>query len=345
MENTMKEMIIAPITGQIISETTLGLDVPEFIEAEEVFENTNHPNFIESNTQATTLDALKDQCIVPTFSDNTLTIAHQNFIDVVYKAAERVYGELTPIECRVSHPIIGRVPNALHKNVKDLREDEKTLFYQRLAWCCQVKNLTREINGQSVHLCIGGVRAYNEDKLYAKKAPEKFKIFVGWRVRVCSNLCLTCDGYSGTVECMSTLDLFEKACQLFTQFVSKKEDNLVLLENLGRTKITENQFCQIIGRLRLYQALPTIERKGLPEFDLGDNAVNAATRNYITNPNFGKKSGDMSCWNLMQLLNEAAKLSYIDTWLSRNQNCTNFAIGIQKALEGNDTEGYTWFLN
>ena len=40
MENTMKEMIIAPITGQIISETTMGLDVPEFIEAEEVFENT-----------------------------------------------------------------------------------------------------------------------------------------------------------------------------------------------------------------------------------------------------------------------------------------------------------------
>ena len=36
MENTMKEMIIAPITGQIISETTMGLDVPEFIEAEEV---------------------------------------------------------------------------------------------------------------------------------------------------------------------------------------------------------------------------------------------------------------------------------------------------------------------
>ena len=64
MENTMNEMIIAPITGQIISETTMGLDVPEFIEAEEVFENTNHPNFIESNTQATTLDALKDQCIV-----------------------------------------------------------------------------------------------------------------------------------------------------------------------------------------------------------------------------------------------------------------------------------------
>ena len=39
MENRINEMIIAPMTGQIISETAMGLDVPEFIEAEEVFEN------------------------------------------------------------------------------------------------------------------------------------------------------------------------------------------------------------------------------------------------------------------------------------------------------------------
>ena len=63
MENTINEMIIAPMTGQIISKTAMGLDVPEFIEAEEVFENKNHPNFIESNTQAITLDALKDQLL------------------------------------------------------------------------------------------------------------------------------------------------------------------------------------------------------------------------------------------------------------------------------------------
>ena len=56
MENTMKEMTIVPITGQVISETTMGLDVPEFIEAEEVFDNENHPNFIESNTQAISLE-------------------------------------------------------------------------------------------------------------------------------------------------------------------------------------------------------------------------------------------------------------------------------------------------
>jgi hypothetical protein len=114
---------------------------------------------------------------------------------------------------------------------------------------------------------------------------------------------------------------------------------------LGRTTITEQQFCQIIGRLRLYQALSTEQQRELPEIILGDQAINAATRNYTSNPNFGKKEGeDITCWNLMQLLNEAVKSAYVDKWLERNQNCTDFAIGIQKAIENEDNT-YGWFLN
>ena len=330
--NENNNLTIVPESGAIVSTS------------EGFIDQDNHPNFIESNTKAVTIEEL-NRCIVPTFSDNSLTIAHQQFIDVVREAATNVFGELTETECRASHPIIGRIPTALHKKANELREDEKTLFYQRLAWCCHIKDLTREINGQTIYLCIGGVRAYNEDKLYARKSPEKFKVFVGWQVRVCSNLMLTCDGYSGVIECMSELDLLEKATQLFRQFEPKKEDNLTLLENLGQTTITEQQFCQIIGRLRLYQALPTEQQRELPEIILGDQAINAATRNYTSNPNFSKREGeDITCWNLMQLLNEAVKASYVDKWLERNQNCTDFAIGIQKAIENEDNT-YGWFLN
>ena len=330
--NENNNLTIVPESGAIVSTS------------EGFIDQDNHPNFIESNTKAVTIEEL-NRCIVPTFSDNSLTIAHQQFINTVREAATNVFGELTETECRASHPIIGRIPTALHKKANELREDEKTLFYQRLAWCCHIKDLTREINGQIIYLCIGGVRAYNEDKLYARKSPEKFKVFVGWQVRVCSNLMLTCDGYSGVIECMSELDLLEKATQLFRQFEPKKEDNLTLLENLGQTTITEQQFCQIIGRLRLYQALPTEQQRELPEVILGDQAINAATRNYTSNPNFSKREGeDITCWNLMQLLNEAVKASYVDKWLERNQNCTDFAIGIQKAIENEDNT-YGWFLN
>lgn len=177
------EMLVVPIEGQISSDITLGLNDPEIIEAEVIEDDEDwgddHPNFIESNTQAITLEELATKNVIPTFSDNSLTISHQNFIGAVSKIAEQVFGELTPVEIRVSHPIIGRVPSAQHKKASELTDEEKTVFYQRMAWVCHVKNLTREINGQIVHLCIGGVRAYNEDKLYNRQSAMKFKIFAG----------------------------------------------------------------------------------------------------------------------------------------------------------------------
>ena len=342
-------MVVSPISGEITSEKTLGINDKDIIEAEVIEDEDwgdEHPNFIESNTQAITLDELTNKNIIPTFCDNTLTISHQNFIGSVVEVAKKVFGELTVPELRVSHPIIGRVPSAQHKKASELRDDEKTTFYQRMAFCAHVKNLTRTINGETVHLCIGGVRAYNEDKLYNRQSAMKFKIFAGWKIRVCSNLCLTCDGNSGTIDCMTEADIMQKSFELFNGFNPHKEDTLRLLENLSSTTISEEQFCQIIGRMRLYQFLPLAEQKQLPSLTIGDQAVNAMVKNYISNPNFGKKEGeDFTAWNLMQLANEAVKQSYIDKWLDRNQNCTDFAIGIQKALNGEDTEGYDWFLN
>jgi len=342
MEIENNELAVVPVEGKIVSDTVLNFeDAPE-AEAE----NSEHPNFIESNTEAISIDELVSRCIVPTFSDNTLTIAHQNAIAAVYKAAEEVFGELTPPECRVSHAINGRVASALHKPAKDLTDDEKTVFYQRIAFIAHVKSLTRIVAGQTVELTIGMCRAYNEDKLYSRPSPEKFRLFVGWKVRVCSNLCLTCSGNSGLVECMTEADIYQKAYQLFSKFDPQKEETLELLENLNNTRISESQFCYIIGRMRLYQALPNEVQKTLPVLEIGDQAVNAAVRGFVTNPNFGLKEGETSIttWEMLQLFNEAIKQTYIDRWLDRNQNCTDFLLGIQKALQGEDTEGYSWFL-
>lgn len=138
----------------------------------------------------------------------------------------------------------------------------------------------------------------------------------------------------------------QKSLELFTAFNPHKEDTLRLLENLQSTPISETQFCNIVGRLRLLQNLPVTEQKLHPSCTIGDQAVNAMVKNYVSDPNFGKKEGEeYTCWNLLQNSTEAIKSSYIDRWLDRNQNCTDFAIGIQKALNGEDTEGYDWFLN
>lgn len=345
-----ESVVMVPTVGIITSDQTLSLNDHDIVEAEvineEDLDNFNHPNFIESNTQAITLEELTTKNIIPTFSDNTLTISHQNFIGAVTKVAEQVFGELKPVECRVSHPIIGRVPTAQHKKASELTDEEKTVFYQRMAWVAHVKHLTRTINGQTVHLVVGGVRGYNEDRLHNKPAPMKFRIFVGWQVRVCSNLCLTCDGFSGTIDCMTEADIMQRSFELFNAFNPNKENTLYLLENLHTTRISEDLFCKIIGKMKLYQFLPGNEQKQIPTLAIGDQAVNAMIKGYVSNPNFGKKSGEViTCWNLLQLANEAVKSSYIDSWLDRNKNCTDFAIGIQKAINGEDTEGYSWFLN
>lgn len=214
-KQTQNDATIVPINGMILSERNLNFGgEPDF------YDGDNHPNFIESNTQAISFDELS-QNIIPTFADQSLTISHTNFINVVKTAAESIYGNLTPVEIRVSHPIIGRKPEAIHKKSSELTEDDKTLFYQRMAWICHVKSISRQVNDQIVHLCIGGVRAYNEDKLYNRMSPEKFKIFIGWQVRVCSNLMLTCDGYGGSIDCMTEADIFQKSLELLNRYFKK----------------------------------------------------------------------------------------------------------------------------
>ena len=319
---TTRELSVVPQQGMM---TKMGIINPTFIEdaviVSEKKQEKEHPNFIESNTSGITLEELETNCIVPSFGDNQLTISHQTFIHRIEEAASIFFAGETfgNTEIRVSHKILGRHPSALTKRKEELKPEDETIYYQRMAFCFHIRTICREMNGEEVHLCIG------------------------WRVRVCSNLMLTCDGLTGRLEVMGDTDIYIAALKLFREF--NPEQNLRLLENLGRTMISQEQFCQIIGRLRLYQVLPASQMKELPKVILGDSNINAATKGYIDNPNFGLRGrAKISCWDLMQLLNEAAKQSYIDKFLERNQNATDFAVGIQKALRGEDTENYGWFL-
>ena len=88
--------------------------------------------FIEANTKEVSIAHLKNDCIVPVFSkDNEITISHPNFIEVVWEAANKVFPSesIELPEIRVSHIIKGRTPEAIHKSVKDLLEEDKTIYY------------------------------------------------------------------------------------------------------------------------------------------------------------------------------------------------------------------------
>lgn len=299
-------------------------------------------SFIEANTQEVTLDHLTQDCIIPSFSDMSETISHQEFIGSVINAArDYFYGyDLSDAEIRVSHPINGRIPSALGKKASELTEEEKTLFYQRMAFCVEFPSITRDINGNTLSLTITGVRAYNEINLYCRKSVERFKLAIGFRNRVCTNLMLTTDGVQDRIEVLNAEQLYSAAITLFQSYNPAKD--LSLFNSLGSMRLTETEFCQIIGRMRLYQALSPNQQRSLPKLLLGDSQINAACRAYIADSNFKAKGHELSGWQLLNLLNGAAKSSYIDNLLERNVNCTDFVQGIQRAKEGDST--YAWFL-
>jgi len=346
MDYSTQPTAVVPSPGRLTLNRQFPLGEPATAEVIDSPDPDNHPNFIESNTNAITLEELSNN-LIPTWADNSLTISHTNFIKTVRAAAVQVFGNLTPVEIRTSHPIQGRRPEAIHKKQNELTENDKTIYYQRMAFISHVVGLSREINGQIVNLTIGGVRNYADDQLYRTATPQRFKIFVGWQVRVCSNMMLTCNGNSGVIQCLTEADVFQKAIELFTKFNPERENILTQLANLQTTRMSEQQFCNIIGRMRLYQALPTAEQHTLPNLLIGDQAVNEAVRGYFNNPNFRKREGEegISCWNFLQLMTEAVKGSYIDKFADRNQNAVDITLGLQNALNGNDTEGYSWFLS
>ena len=75
---------------------------------------------------------------------------------------------------------------------------------------------------------------------------------------------------------------------------------------------------------------------------LGDSQINAACRAFVSDVNFKSTGDSITGWQLLNPLNGSVKSSYIDNFLERNLNCTEFVQGIQRAKLG-DSE-YAWFL-
>lgn len=302
----------------------------------------NH--FIEANTMEIDLQHLQSDCIVPVFSkDNELTISHNAFIETVWEAANTFFtGEtIDKPDIRVSHIVKGRIPEAIHKPANQLLESDKTQYFERMMFCFEIPTIYETVEGNKLTLSIGGVRAYNQMNLYSKKTVERFKVFVGFKNMVCCNLCVYTDGYLGNLEVSSTSDLFRSVLEMFNRYDPAK--HIHLMQTLGNSYLTEHQFCQILGKMRLYQCLPQGYQKSVPRLLITDTQINSVAKAYIQDENFGGFGGDLSMWRFYNLLTGANKSSYIDSFLDRSLNATEVAQGINMALHGD--ERYSWFID
>lgn len=301
--------------------------------------------FIEANTKEVTIEHLRNECVVPVFSkDNEVTISHPNFIETIWDTAHKVFPNET-VEApaiRVSHVIKGRIPEAIHKPVKDLLDEDKTIYYERMMFCFEIPTIHEDIMGNRLNLTIGGVRAYNHENLYSKKGVEKFKVFIGFKNLVCCNMCVSTDGYKSELKVMSINDLLTSAMQLFQEYNISK--HLYYMSAFKNSYMTEQQFALFLGKSRLYQYLPTEHKKKLPQMLMTDTQVNLVAKAYYNDENFSlpDNSREISMWNVYNLLTGANKSSYIDNFLDRSLNATQLAEGLNKALYGENE--YSWFI-
>ena len=322
----------------------LGEFAEEAVVVEEVTRTPKTLHFIEANTLEVDLNHLANDCITPVFAkDNELTINHAQFIETIQEAVQDFFkGETVDgADVRVSHIIKGRTPDALHKKANEHLECEKTIYYERCAFSIDVPTIYQDVNGNRLNLSIVGVRAYNQMNLYSKKVPELFRLAIGFKNQVCCNMCIFSDGYKDDLRVSSTSDLYRAALELFNNFNIAKQ--LHLMQQLGNTSMTEHQFCQILGKMRLYQCLPTGVQKHLPRMLLTDTQINSVAKAYINDSNFGGESGELNMWNFYNLLTGANKSSYIDSFLDRSLNASEIAMGINAALHGDET--YKWFID
>jgi len=271
--------------------------------------------FIVANTTSSSVAEMKKDQIIPVFAkDNEVAIAHYEFVQQAYDAVQMYFGDTLIPEplIRVSHPIQGRIPEAMHKKPAELLDHEKTLYYERMMFLVQVPSITKVIDGKVVNLVVAGVKAFNQDKMHGKTTPQKFKVAIGFQVHVCSNLCIFTDGYVKEIHTSNTDDLYLDVYNLCASFHPDRE--VQKLQAWADTYLSEVQFWEFVGKVRSDFYNPKIDTSSW----LGDQQMAKVVRGYFMDEQFAcKEDGSISLWNLYNLLTEANKSSYVDSYLDR----------------------------
>lgn len=307
----------------------------QVIPKEEVITTVSKGNFIEANTEQVTLDHLKDECIIPVFSkDNESTLSHYQFISKAQEVVQELFPGMqvnTP-DIRVSHIVKGRIPSAIGKPAKELKDYERTLYYERCAFVIDIPEVKQIVNGNELSLSVGGVRAYNQENLYSKKSLEKFKVFIGFKNKVCTNLCLSTDGFSNEIRIGAISELAEQMAQLFSGY--NREKHLGMMERMSMFQLSEKQFAHFIGKVKMYQHIDKATQKGIFPIALNDSQINNVVKDYYNCPNFSRnKDGSISLRNLYNLFTEANKSSYIDSNFERNVNAYELINNLGNSLQ------------
>ncbi|MBB5441042.1 hypothetical protein HDC92_004746 [Pedobacter sp. AK017] len=306
---------------------------------------TSNRTFIQANTKPVAFEELKHEHIIPVWlKDNEPLISHADFIETTCSLVNSLYQGENILEpsVHISHPIKGRIPSAKDKPAIELLENEKTVYYERMMFAIELPSIAEDINGNRLSLTVGGVKAFNLDNLYNKKGtPEYFKVFIGFKNHVCTNLCVSTDGLKADLKVRSLPELRDAIYQLITDYNAVR--HLEQMKRLVKYRMTEQQFAQMIGKARLYQFLTNREKQRVMPLRFSDTQMIAIARDYYKDENFCRsEDGTISLWEVYNLFTGANKSSYIDSFLDRAANAFQISSALTYALE---EPGSNWFLS
>lgn len=302
-------------------------------------------SFIEANTIPLFLPEMEKNHLIPVFTkDNEPLISHADFIHVAEDVVSDFYKNevITPANIRVSHPIKGRIPNAKDKPANQLEEWEKTIYYERMMFLIEIPSIRETIDGNVLNLTIGGVKSYAQDNLSNRKgSDEHFKLFIGFKNQVCTNLCVWTDGLKADVRVKNSEQLTRELQKLLINFMFDRQ--LELLRNFPNYSLSEHQFATLVGKCKLYQYLPIVARKEIPSLSFGDSQISTIAKDYYMDQSFCRSDdGSINLWKVYNLFTGANKSSYIDGFLPRSANASNFIYNLVDAF---DNGNQSWFLN
>lgn len=306
-------------------------------------QNLIKDRFMQANTEEIDLTSLNDKTITPVFSkDNEPLISHGEFIETFEEMVHTHFTNetITQPSIRVSHPIKGRIPEAKGKPAKELLEHEKTLSYERMAFIIEIPSILEVVDGEMLSLCISGVRSFNLENLGGRKSNETFKAAIGFSNSVCTNQCISTDGTKLDIKANSTLDLQGHLKSLIEGFniVSGFEQ----FRDLTSTNFSFGEFTNIVGRAKIFIHGDKKELATILNFPLGDAQLSNLVKDYYQDNDFKHSNGIITGWKLFNLMTNAAKSSYIDSWMDKNLACMEFVQGLCNHKK-NDL--YHWYLN
>jgi hypothetical protein len=299
--------------------------------------------YIIGNTISSSLEEVKTKHIIPVFTkDNSALISQAAFIEIMSEEITKMgYNSISSPDIRLSHPIKGRIPEACHKSKEELLPSEETLFYERMIFLYRISDITASVGGQTLSLVIGGVKAYNQDNFNKDyRGMQHFKIFMGFQVKVCSNLCIWSDGSVVDLKVNDLDTLRFHIAKMITAF--RAEHIVKQIQSIQDYSITENQFAHIVGRCRLLIHGNQKLAADLSNVDITDSQVNHVVKQYFTDQNFGGNSSGIDLWSLYNLFTDGSKNAYIDKFVGRNAHASTLVQDVVDHLE-NRKESY--FLN